>query len=564
MAVLAAVAAYAAVTVNGLPTVGDIQRGLLLCSVPEACFGLPYTAVVACDDSTATMAVNDVALANGDSIVFDDITRNHTFTFTVSNGTVAQTWQLAFTCLPIATLNGSFTSDYSPCTMTLTLPGEVTADTLTAKGKYRGGITNSPESHKHNFHVKLLDSLGNKESHPLLGMRNDNNWILDAGQIDLARIRNHVGMELWREFSTPPYYFDLTPNAVNGVHCEYVEMFVNGDYHGLNSLGEAIDRKQLRLKKFDEDTGEIHGLLWKTVGWEDPVRMYTVRNDYNNYSDRWGGVALKYPDLDEVSPTDWTALYEAAHFVTTSDPDTFCAHVAEYFDLPVLRDYYLFCQLLKAIDNRGKNMYWFIHDQAADRRISVTPWDLDATAGQYWTDWWEASKAATVNPTVDMPMDHNLFDCLLKYNPNGFNTQVLRRYWQLRESTFAPDSLIARYITPLEQLQRAGTVPRETRRWSGDTDIARLALDFDQQKALITEWFPQRIAVLDQKFARPEIPGDINGDLVVDVDDLNIVINIILRKNVEPSTENLADLTSDDVVDIDDLNAIINIMLGKE
>lgn len=559
---LALFTVHAHVTIGGLPTVADTRRGLLLCAVPEECFGQTFTAAVACDNPDAKLTINGVELPNASTHVFGDIARNHTFTLTVSDGTAMQTWQLAFTPLPIVELKGSFTSDYSPCTMMLTQPGQDTGEMLTAKGKYRGGITNSPGSHKHNFHIKLVDSLGNKENHPLLGMRDDNNWILDAGQIDMARIRNHVGMELWREFATPPYYFHLTPNAVNGVHSEYVELFVNGDYHGLYSLGEAIDRKQLRLKKFDENTGAIHGLLWKAVSWEDPVRMYTVVANYNNGKEQWGGIALKYPDLDDVSSTDWTPFYEAAHFATASDADTFRAHVAEYFDLPVLRDYYLFCQLLKAIDNRGKNMYWFIYDQVVDRRISASPWDLDATAGQYWTDWWDADKAAAVNPTVEMPMMHRLFERLLKYNPDGFYTQVLRRYWQLRESTFAPDSLVARYVAPIERLQRAGAAQRETNRWSGDSDIANLTLDFDQQKALIAQWFPRRIAVLDQQFPHPGIPGDTDGNGVVDVDDLNLTINIMLGR-VPAYDYPAADANEDGMTDIDDVNLTINIMLGK-
>ena len=58
-------------------------------------------------------------------------------------------------------------------------------------------------------------------------------------------------------------------------------------------------------------------------------------------------------------------------------------------------------------------------------------------------------------------------------------------------------------------------------------------------------------------------PGDINGDGVADVDDLNIVINIILHKLQDPATERQADLDGNGVVDISDVNAIINAILHK-
>ena len=54
--------------------------------------------------------------------------------------------------------------------------------------------------------------------------------------------------------------------------------------------------------------------------------------------------------------------------------------------------------------------------------------------------------------------------------------------------------------------------------------------------------------------------GDITGDGVVDIADVNAVINMMLGKEV-PTTA--ADVTGDENVDIADVNAIINIMLGK-
>ncbi len=56
--------------------------------------------------------------------------------------------------------------------------------------------------------------------------------------------------------------------------------------------------------------------------------------------------------------------------------------------------------------------------------------------------------------------------------------------------------------------------------------------------------------------------GDVNGDGVVDVDDLNIVINIMVRKASFADWPS-ADVDGNGVMDIDDLNHVINIMVGK-
>ena len=60
------------------------------------------------------------------------------------------------------------------------------------------------------------------------------------------------------------------------------------------------------------------------------------------------------------------------------------------------------------------------------------------------------------------------------------------------------------------------------------------------------------------------VVGDLNGDGVVDIDDINIVINVVLKKNTDSAVALLADINADGTVDIDDLNRLVNIMLGKD
>lgn len=65
--------------------------------------------------------------------------------------------------------------------------------------------------------------------------------------------------------------------------------------------------------------------------------------------------------------------------------------------------------------------------------------------------------------------------------------------------------------------------------------------------------------VLQQEKAEP-VRGDLNGDGIVDIADVNISINTMIGK--EPSTE-LSDLNGDGRTDIADVNIEINLMLGK-
>ncbi len=58
----------------------------------------------------------------------------------------------------------------------------------------------------------------------------------------------------------------------------------------------------------------------------------------------------------------------------------------------------------------------------------------------------------------------------------------------------------------------------------------------------------------------PELPGDINGDGVIDIMDVNTIINSMLGK-IEPNDD--CDVNEDGNIDVVDVNSVINAMLGK-
>ena len=95
-------------------------------------------------------------------------------------------------------------------------------------------------------------------------MKADKNWILDAGQQDLFRLRNRIATELWNDFARKPYYVTDGAEFVTGVRGRVVEVFLNDEYVGIYSLTETMDNKTLGLKKSKK--GIIHGQLWKTSG----------------------------------------------------------------------------------------------------------------------------------------------------------------------------------------------------------------------------------------------------------------------------------------------------------
>ena len=66
--------------------------------------------------------------------------------------------------------------------------------------------------------------------------------------------------------------------------------------------------------------------------------------------------------------------------------------------------------------------------------------------------------------------------------------------------------------------------------------------------------------VLDEFVAWINV-GDVTGDGKVDVEDVNAVINLILKLNTVADYPGMPDVTGDGKIDVEDVNAIINIIL---
>lgn len=70
------------------------------------------------------------------------------------------------------------------------------------------------------------------------------------------------------------------------------------------------------------------------------------------------------------------------------------------------------------------------------------------------------------------------------------------------------------------------------------------------------------VAVVQGEPEEPGVPGDVNGDGKVDVEDINIAIDIILE-NTTADSYPAADINGDGKVDVEDINAIIDIILAN-
>ena len=488
---------YAQFTINGKHIIYDKQNDTYMACIPEDAFGKDYEAIILLDIASdwSDLSIDGTQIAY--SYTFKQVEGNKLYSIHARKGNKEINTKITFTFLPLLVLQGSFGYDYTQGSMSL-YSSDATEPTISLiKAKWRGGSTNTADKHKRNYKIKTLNENGKKLEISLLGMREDNNWILDAGQVDLFRLRNRIATEIWNDFASKPYYTPKEPKAKSGVAGKVVEVILNNEYRGIYSLTETMDRKELKLKKYDDINQEFHGQLWKVSSW-DKAQFWNIDKDYDNTKETWHAFETKYPDFEDVNPTDYTHLYNAINFVANSNDEIFKKEVSEYFDIPVLIDYQIFLEVLKPIDNCGKNMYWGIYDVARDKKLTLAIWDLDASVGQ---DWHCSTPLHPdyVSPDTELGIKEafNLYTRLSTLNVDNYNQKVADRYHELRKTYFSEENLISKYQSYYDMLVKSGAASREESKWSKDSDIGGYPLNFEKEIEYIKNWIIERLKYLD-------------------------------------------------------------------
>ena len=557
--IAATLTATAQLTIGQYYALHDSITNTYLCSVPENCFGKSLSVTNVKLNDNPNLLINGTEASNG--YTFNNIGANSMWTISCGPNTIAR---LQFTFLPIVNIEGSVNNDYSIGNVTVITPEYYTTSPCRIKNK--GGSSNLSYIQKRNYHLKFVDEKGNKADYAFFDdLRNDNNWILDAGTLDRIRLRNRVFSDLWQEMATPPYYATEQPKAITGTRGKMVEVFKNGEYQGIYSLNEAIDRKQLKLKKYDDKQQIINGQLWKVSDRTSTTQMQTSPR-FNNASSTWSGFEVEYPDFDDVASTDYSTLYNAINFVAHSNDKDFAQHIHEYLDIPVLCDLYIFLQLTLGFDNLGKNIYWACYDHNTSPIITPIPYDFDATAGQSWKR--KEYHPGYLAPDVDLytskwdaDVDQFLYRNI-KWNVNNFNNLAAQRYHDLRTGVLNVDSILQRFINYLEPLQLSGAAQREEARWKDGTDNGNYPVNFMDEYNYIKWWLNSRMPWLDNYFTQRV--GDTNMDNKVNINDLVNIINHLLHKPSIPDIYSYKlDVNNSHSIDMSDVNATINIILRK-
>lgn len=526
--------AFDSLRINDKQLVYDGKGNAYFATLPEGMRnGGDYTAKVTYKLKTTnaegyTLKVNGQEPDADGYVTFDNVDCETLYPIELTNASenVDLSAKIQFTFLPIVELNCSSVNSkaYTTGSLRVTDPASLGYDSLMiAAFKYRGA--SSSNYPKRSYAIKLRDENGNSVDRKLLGYRSDNNWILDAMYIDLACMRNRVATDLWNAFECKPYYADREKKVRTGTRGKFVEVILNGQWWGLYCMTEKMDRKQLKLKKFvpaaQSTTGEneVHGVLYKSNQWTYEVFMGHESNDDNDNKqviyphkkvsdyknilgkETWCEYEFKYPDYEDEA-VEWRPLHDAANMVATSfilNIDS----VKSRFDYPMLRDYYLFIDLLLATDNHGKNLFWYAYDTQGPEgdKLSLAPWDLDGTFGQDWD--------GVITNTKDVTLD---FDTYIKNYEHGqfaifdliksrseWQQDLKDRYAELRiKGVISGDSIANRFANYASLFEASLADQREQDMWSKAYHSRHK--DIQGGATYAESWIRRRVNWLDQKY----------------------------------------------------------------
>lgn len=297
------------------------------------------------------------------------------------------------------------------------------------------------------YRVGLLEDknelFGKTHNENLLGLRDDDDWILTATYRDYEKVRNVFSMNLWYESLTKENEWQVN----NSTRYEFVELFFNGSYHGIYGLCYRLDAKE-----FKPDTGEA---TFKKKDWSMSELDTALTIDESTGSAILPGYALKDGDISSFN--DLLELY--VHMNYSADPDI----IRMTSDVENSIDLWLYYKLTQAVDNISygnvKNMYVTVKNSDTGihgHKLLFTPWDMDQT--------WRYTSPDTTglynHPNFDLPIGWGTVHRLQETGDATINQEIKDRYKQLRKGIWSNENIMAMLDNYEKQIYDSGAFAR--------------------------------------------------------------------------------------------------------
>lgn len=325
----------------------------------------------------------------------------------------------------------------------------------------RGNTSRTYEKKGYKLSLKKQNKNGEivEDKKSLFGLRNDDEWLLNAMYSDSSKIRDKLSADIWAEIGA---YQEEFPEAYFGTRMTYVEVFFNHEYWGLYVLMEPVDSKQLDRTKEGEGGQEEYS--YKSVTPQDVSTEELLNQEA--YGETLSGFELKGSHT-VIDRTSWEPLLSYLELRDLSDDEAFAAAASELTDREGALDIWIYLQAVLGIDNRGKNMYYVAKNRGNRQVVYFAPWDMDIT-------WGDALSEGTGDNVWDVGLFTALYserinwsfgDRLIELDVDGSSDYVSERWKELRQGVLSDESLTEEIDGLIHQVRDSGALERDAERW---------------------------------------------------------------------------------------------------
>ena len=368
------------------------------------------------------------------------IASGHSFTLiAVSNEDTYMRYSVIFSTLPVLKMDGAVSGvndegrDVYSGDLCLWTPNDPDTERYSVKSsdaQWHARGQASLSNPKKSWKITLKTKSGDNRDLAMLGLGEDDDWILNAMFRDNTKIREKLIMDTWNEMQ------ENTTYQLRMSSGEYVEVVANGHYQGIYLLQRRVDMKYLNL---DNQTTS----LFKGKG------VFHASTPQDGYE------LIHSPFEEEIAYKKMEPFLYLMH-----GPDAVGAgmvHLDNWIDVS------LFIQFGIMIDNyRFNNIFYILKEDAADSQLFLVPWDTDQSLGLYWRD----GIGQTCEPDIagKYNCDRIEKDNLLSIYPE-LHTNISDRWHALSVSIFEESAICGRAIDLYMQLEQSGALLRDQALW---------------------------------------------------------------------------------------------------
>ena len=315
---------------------------------------------------------------------------------------------------------------------------------------YNGRITiekrgnSSQEQEKSPYRFETIDDNGENNNVKLLGLPEENDWILYAPWSDKSLMRNVLIYSLSNDMGR------YAPRS------EFVELYLNNEYRGVYILMEKIKRDKNRVAISSLDPNSNFG--------DNLTGGYILKFDWAETGDNNGGFFslidgmrynYHYPKPDEISSEQESyiqSFINSYENIMNSNKYNSEQGYSKFIDIGSFVDFIILQEISRNVDAYGLSTYIYKDKESINNMLTAGPiWDFNHGFGNcdYYKAW--ETDGWNISYTYE-DMDQRAFWWLKLWNDDNFKEMVKDRYKVLRKSILSTTNIntkVDQYVSEL-------------------------------------------------------------------------------------------------------------------